>query len=99
MWRSALLRLSESRRRNLVFHSSLKSRRRHNSGFHFLVSCETLILISAGLFLAGISALAASRVLGHLLFAVSASDPLTLASATIALAAVAALTAYVQGER
>jgi len=43
-----------------------------------LVSCETLILISAGLFLGGIGALAASRVLGHLLFGVSASDPLTL---------------------
>jgi ABC-type antimicrobial peptide transport system permease subunit len=64
-----------------------------------LVSRETLILISAGLILGGISALAASRVLGHLLFGVSASDPLTLASVTIALAAVAALAAYVPARR
>ena len=64
-----------------------------------LVSCETLILISAGLFLGGIGALAASRVLGHLLFGVSASDPLTLASVTIVLAAVAALAAYVPARR
>ena len=64
-----------------------------------LVSRETLILISAGLILGGISALAASRVLGHLLFGVSASDPLTLASVTIALAAVAALAAHVPARR
>jgi len=64
-----------------------------------LVSCETLIMISAGLFLGGIGALAASRVLGHLLFGVSASDPLTLASVTIVLAAVAALAAYVPARR
>jgi ABC-type lipoprotein release transport system permease subunit len=42
---------------------------------------------------------AASRVLGHLLFGVSASDPLTLASVTIVLAAVAALAAYVPARR
>jgi len=64
-----------------------------------LVSCETLILISAGLFLGGIGALAASRVLGHLLFGVSASDPLTLASVTIVLGAVAVLAAYVPARR
>ena len=64
-----------------------------------LISRETLILISAGLIIGGTSALAASRVLGHLLFGVSASDPLTLASVTIALAAVAALAAYVPARR
>jgi putative ABC transport system permease protein len=60
-----------------------------------LVSRGTLILISAGLILGGISALAASRVLGHLLFGVSASDPLTFVCVAIALASVAALAAYV----
>jgi hypothetical protein len=39
----------------------------------FATSRETLILISAGLILGGISALGASRILGHLLFGVSAS--------------------------
>jgi putative ABC transport system permease protein len=64
-----------------------------------LVSRETLILISAGLILGGISALAASRVLGHLLFGVSASDPLTFVCVAIALAAVVALAAYVPARR
>jgi putative ABC transport system permease protein len=64
-----------------------------------LVSRETLILISAGLVLGGISALAASRVLGHLLFGVSASDPLTFVCVATALAAVAALAAYVLARR
>ena len=64
-----------------------------------LVSRETLILISAGLILGGISALATSRVLGHLLFGVSASDPLTFLCVAIALASVAALAAYVPARR
>jgi ABC-type antimicrobial peptide transport system permease subunit len=64
-----------------------------------LVSRETLILIAAGLILGGIGALAASRVLGHLLFGVSASDPLTFVCVAIALASVAALAAYVPARR
>ncbi len=64
-----------------------------------IISRETLILISAGLILGGASALATSRLLGHLLFEVSASDPLTLVSVAIALAAVAALAAYVPAHR
>ena len=50
-----------------------------------LVSRETLILISAGLILGGVGAVAASRVLGHLLFGVSASDPLTLFASRLLL--------------
>jgi putative ABC transport system permease protein len=64
-----------------------------------LVSRETLMLISAGLILGGVGAVAASRVLGHLLFGVSASDPLTLVCVAIALATVAALAAYVPARR
>jgi putative ABC transport system permease protein len=64
-----------------------------------LVSRETLMLISAGLILGGVSALAASRVLSHLLFGVSASDPLTLVCVAVALATVAALAAYVPARR
>jgi putative ABC transport system permease protein len=64
-----------------------------------LVSRETLILISAGLLLGGVGAVAASRVLGHLLFGVSASDPLTLVCVALALAAVVALASYVPARR
>ncbi len=63
-----------------------------------LVSRETLILISAGLILRGVGAVAASRVLGHLLFGVSASDPLTLACVAFA-ATVAAIASYVPTRR
>jgi predicted permease len=64
-----------------------------------LVSRETLILISAGLLLGTASALAASRLLSHLLFGVSATDPLTLVSVAMALAAVVALAAYIPARR
>jgi ABC-type antimicrobial peptide transport system permease subunit len=39
-------------------------------------------------------ALAASRLVGHMLFGVSANDPATLAAAAVTLAAVAALVGY-----
>jgi predicted permease len=64
-----------------------------------LVSRETLILISAGLLLGGVGAVAASRVLGHLLFGVSPGDPVTLVCVAIALATVAAVAAYVPARR
>ncbi len=64
-----------------------------------LVSREALIVISAGIVLGAAGALAVSRILGHLLFGVSAVDPLTLVSVAIALAATAALAAYVPARR
>ncbi len=64
-----------------------------------LVSRETLFLISAGLIVGGVGAVAASRVLGHLLFGISANDPLTLVCVAIALATVAALASYVPARR
>ena len=64
-----------------------------------LVSRETLILISAGLILGGVGAVAASRVLGHLLFGVSGNDPVTLVCVAIVLATVAALASYVPARR
>jgi putative ABC transport system permease protein len=64
-----------------------------------LISRETLTLISVGLILGAGSALAASRLLGHLLFGVSASDPLTLVAVATVLAAVAAVAAYVPARR
>jgi putative ABC transport system permease protein len=69
--------------------------RRHEIGIRVALGASR----SAGFILGGISALAASRVLGHLLLCVSARDPLTLASVTIALAAVAAFAEYVPARR
>jgi predicted permease len=60
-----------------------------------MVSRETLTLTLAGLAVGVPSALAASRLIGHMLFGVSASDPFTLLATALALGAVAALAAYV----
>jgi len=64
-----------------------------------LVSRETLGLVGAGLAVGIPAALAASRLLGHLLFGVSASDPLTLAAVSGTLVAVAAFAAYLPTRR
>ena len=64
-----------------------------------LVSRETLKRTLAGLVLGAGCTLAASRLLGHSLFGVSPSDPLTLVSVAAALAAVATLAAYVPAGR
>jgi len=64
-----------------------------------LVSRETLALVVAGLAVGIPAALAASRLLGHLLFGVSASDPLTLAAVSLTLVAVAAVAAYLPMRR
>jgi putative ABC transport system permease protein len=60
---------------------------------------ETLILTLAGLAVGVPCALAAARLLGHMLFGVSASDPATLAAVAFALAAVATLAGYVPARR
>jgi putative ABC transport system permease protein len=64
-----------------------------------MVLRETLALTVAGLVVGVPCALAASRLIGHLLFGVSASDPATLAAVAFALAAVAALAGYVPARR
>jgi putative ABC transport system permease protein len=64
-----------------------------------LVSRDMLMLTGSGLVLGTASALAASRLLGHLLFGVSASDPLTLVSVAMALALVAGVAAYIPARR
>ena len=64
-----------------------------------MVLREILILTLAGLVVGGLCALAASRLLGHLLFGVSASDPATMAAVAFALVAVAALAGYVPVRR
>jgi putative ABC transport system permease protein len=65
----------------------------------WMVLRETLLLAAAGLAVGIPSALAASRLLGHMLFGVSANDPATLASVAIVLAAVAAFAGYVPARR
>jgi putative ABC transport system permease protein len=64
-----------------------------------MVSRETLMLTLGGLALGLPSTLAASRLLGHLLFGVTAYDPSTLAAVAIVLGAVAAIAAYVPARR
>src|SRR5712692_41577 len=60
---------------------------------------ETLLLACAGLAVGLPCALAASHLVAHMLFNVSANDPATLAAAAFALAAVAALAGYVPARR
>jgi putative ABC transport system permease protein len=60
---------------------------------------ETLILTLAGLAVGLPCALAASHLVGHMLFNVSANDPATLAAVAFSLAAVAALAGYIPARR
>jgi putative ABC transport system permease protein len=60
---------------------------------------ETLVLAFAGLAIGVPCALAASRFIGHLLFSVSANDPVTLAAVAFVLAAVAALAGFLPARR
>jgi putative ABC transport system permease protein len=60
---------------------------------------ETLVLTFAGLAVGLPCALAASHLVGHMLFNVSANDPATLAAVAFSLAAVAALAGYIPARR
>ena len=64
-----------------------------------IISRETLVMLLAGLAVGIPIALASSRLLGHLLFGVSFSDPITLVSVTLALLAVAALASWIPARR
>ena len=64
-----------------------------------MVLRETLVLTFAGLAVGVPCALAATRLVEHMLFGVSASDPPTLAGVAFALSAVAALAGYVPARR
>jgi putative ABC transport system permease protein len=64
-----------------------------------MVLRETLVLTCAGLALGVPSALAASHLLGHLLFDVSANDPATLTAVALTLAFVAAVAGYIPARR
>lgn len=60
-----------------------------------MVLRETLVLTASGLAVGIPAAIAASRLLGHMLFDVSPYDPVTLAVVALGLVGVAALAAYV----
>jgi len=60
---------------------------------------ETLVLAIAGLAIGIPCALAAARLIGHMLFGVSADDPATIAVVALGLAAVASLAGYVPARR
>ena len=60
-----------------------------------MVLRETLVLTFAGLAVGLPCALAASHLIGHMLFNISANDPATLAAVAFSLAAVAALAGYI----
>jgi putative ABC transport system permease protein len=60
---------------------------------------ETLTLTLLGMVIGVPCALAASRLVGHMLFGVSASDPVTLAAVAFVLAAVALLAGYIPARR
>jgi predicted permease len=60
---------------------------------------ETLVLTFAGLAVGMPCALAASHLIGHLLFGVSANDPATVAVVALTLAAVATLAGFVPARR
>ena len=64
-----------------------------------MVLRETLVLAIAGLAIGIPCALAAARLVGHMLFGVSADDPATIAVVAFGLAAVAVLAGYVPARR
>ncbi|MGB8539996.1 MAG: ABC transporter permease [Candidatus Acidiferrales bacterium] len=60
---------------------------------------ETLLLTFAGLLVGIPCALSASHLIGHMLFGVSANDPVTLATVAFTLAAVATLAGFIPARR
>jgi putative ABC transport system permease protein len=64
-----------------------------------MVFGETLVMTCAGLVLGLPSALAASHLLGHMLFNVSANDPATLATVAFTLGLIAAIAGYIPARR
>jgi putative ABC transport system permease protein len=64
-----------------------------------MVLGETLALTFVGLAFGVPSALAASRLVGHMLFGVSASDPATFVAVAFGLAAVAIVAGYIPARR
>ena len=64
-----------------------------------MVLRETLTLAAIGLAFGIPASLAAARLLGHMLFGISASDPATLAAVALCLAAVAIAAGYIPARR
>jgi ABC-type antimicrobial peptide transport system permease subunit len=64
-----------------------------------VILIESLGLVAAGVAIGVPAALAAARLVSSRLFGVTASDPVTLTSATLSMAAVAALAGLVPAVR
>jgi putative ABC transport system permease protein len=64
-----------------------------------MVLRETLTLVAIGLAVGIPAALAASHLLSHFLFAISPSDPITIAGVALTLTAVAAAAGYIPARR
>jgi predicted permease len=60
---------------------------------------ETLLLTSAGLLIGIPCALIASHLIGHMLFGISANDPITLAAVAFTLVAVTTLAGFIPARR
>jgi ABC-type antimicrobial peptide transport system permease subunit len=85
-----------SRTREIGVRMALGSSRQ---GIVRMVLRETFLLTFAGLAIGIPCALASSRLLGHMLFGVSAADPATLTAVALLLSAVAALAGYLPARR
>jgi putative ABC transport system permease protein len=64
-----------------------------------MVLREVAFIVGLGLFLGAAVALAAAQLIGTFLYGMNARDPMTIALATVVLAAVAALAGYVPARR
>jgi ABC-type antimicrobial peptide transport system permease subunit len=64
-----------------------------------MVLGETLTLTFLGLMIGVPGALAASRLLSHMLFGISPNDPTTLVAVAVALATVATFSGYIPARR
>ena len=64
-----------------------------------MILCETLTLVALGIVVGVPCAVAATRLIAHMLFGVTPYDPVTLAAVAIALLAVGALAGYIPASR
>jgi len=72
------------------------------TGLLLLIACvnvANLLRLAAGLLIGAAGAFAATRILAHLLFGVTATDPVTFASVSALLAAVALIACWIPARR
>src|ERR1700746_4012305 len=84
------------RTREIGIRMALGARR---NGVLRLFLWETVLLVSVGVVIGILCALAATRLLSHMLFGLSSRDPVTLLLASLAMIVVGALAGYVPAVR